>query len=57
LSWIADALPLECAYDALASVAGGGEYRARLTADVAVPVGAAPLALALGPATLRRRTA
>jgi ABC-2 type transport system permease protein len=57
LSWIADALPRECAYDALASVAGGGEYRARLTADVAVTVGAAPLALALGPATLRRRTA
>jgi ABC-2 type transport system permease protein len=57
LQWISDALPLVYAYDALARVAGGGNYGARFAADVAVTVGAAFLALALGAATLRRRTA
>jgi ABC-2 type transport system permease protein len=45
------------AYDALARVARGGAYGSRFAADVAVTVGAAVLALALGAATLRRRTA
>ena len=57
LQWIADALPLVYAYDALARVAGGGGYGNRFVADVAVTVGAALLALLLGAATLRRRTA
>ena len=57
LQLISDALPLVYAYDALARVAGGGNYGARFAADVAVTVGAAFLALALGAATLRRRTA
>jgi ABC-2 type transport system permease protein len=57
LQWLSDALPLVYAYDALARVARGGEYGARFGADVAVTVGAALLALALGAATLRRRTA
>jgi ABC-2 type transport system permease protein len=56
LQWISDALPLVYAYDALARVARGGAYGDRFTADVAVTVGATLLALALGAATLRRRT-
>jgi ABC-2 type transport system permease protein len=49
-------LPLTYAFDALTRVArgvGGG----RLALDVAVIVGAIVLALVLGAATLRRRTA
>ncbi len=57
LQWVSDALPLVYAYDALARVARGGTYGGRFTADVAVTVGATLLALALGAATLRRRTA
>ena len=57
LQWVSDALPLVYAYDALARVAQGGGYGARFGADVAVTVGGALLALALGAATLRRRTA
>jgi len=56
LQWISDALPLVYAYDALARVARGGAYGARFEVDVVVTVGAAILALALGAATLRRRT-
>jgi ABC-2 type transport system permease protein len=51
------ALPLTYAYDALAKVAAGGPYGARFGVDVAVAVGAVVVALALGAATLRRRTA
>lgn len=57
LQWISDALPLVYAYDALARVARGGGYGNRFVVDVVVTVGAALLALALGAATLRRRTA
>jgi ABC-2 type transport system permease protein len=57
LQWIADALPLVYAYDALARVARGGSYGTRFVVDVAVTVGAMLLALGLGAATLRRRTA
>jgi ABC-2 type transport system permease protein len=56
LERIAHALPLTYAFDALTRVArgvGGG----RLALDVAVIVGAIVLALVLGAATLRRRTA
>ena len=53
---LSGALPMTYAYDALARVArasGGG----RLVLDLAVVVGTMCLALALGAATLRRRTA
>ena len=56
LQWISDALPLVYAYDALARVAGGGSYGGRFVADVGVTLGAVLLSLALGAATLRRRT-
>jgi ABC-2 type transport system permease protein len=49
-------LPLTYAYDALAKVAAGGPYGARFAADVAVVLGSIVAALALGAATLRRRT-
>ena len=54
---ISDVLPLSYSYDALARVAGGGPYGGWFAADVAVTVLGALLALALGAATLRRRTA
>lgn len=54
---VSDALPLTYAYDALARVAGAGPYGGRFAVDVAVTLGAALLALLLGAATLRRRTA
>jgi ABC-2 type transport system permease protein len=53
ISWF---LPLTYAYDALARVAAD-DLDARLAADVAVVAGCIVLALALGAATLRRRTA
>ena len=49
-------LPLTYAYDALAKVAAGGPYNARFALDVGVILGSIALALALGSATLRRRT-
>jgi ABC-2 type transport system permease protein len=57
LELVSDALPLTYAYDALqrASVAGTADMR--LAADAAVIVSSTLLALALGAATLRRRTA
>jgi ABC-2 type transport system permease protein len=55
LRGISDVLPLTYAYDALAH-ATRGVFDTRFGADVAVTVGAALLALALGAATLRRRT-
>jgi ABC-2 type transport system permease protein len=53
VSW---ALPLTYAYDGLQRVALLGETGGRVTADLTVVVGATVLALALGAATLRRRT-
>jgi ABC-2 type transport system permease protein len=55
LRWISDALPLTYAYDALAHTAADS-FDARFAADVAVIGGAVVIALALGAATLRRRT-
>jgi ABC-2 type transport system permease protein len=49
-------LPLTYAYDALAKVAAGGPYGTRFTVDVLITFGAIVLALALGAATLKRRT-
>ena len=57
LEAISAALPLTYAFDALDRVASGGDFGARGRVDVAVIVGVTVLALALGAATLRRRTA
>jgi ABC-2 type transport system permease protein len=56
LRWISDALPLTYAYDALARTASD-TLDGRFAADVGVVCGCIVLALALGAATLRRRTA
>ncbi|MGZ4271162.1 MAG: ABC transporter permease [Solirubrobacteraceae bacterium] len=53
----ADALPLTYAYDSLHRIAVDGELARGGRVDVAVVAGATLLALALGAATLRRRTA
>jgi ABC-2 type transport system permease protein len=53
---ISDVLPLTYAYDALAKVAAGGPFAGRFLADVCVTAGSIVIALALGAATLRRRT-
>jgi ABC-2 type transport system permease protein len=56
LRWVSDALPLTYAYDALAHTASD-TLDGRFATDVAVVGGCILLALALGAATLRRRTA
>jgi ABC-2 type transport system permease protein len=56
LRWVSDALPLTYAYDALAHTASN-TLDTRFAVDVAVVGGCIILALALGAATLRRRTA
>src|SRR5262249_46001017 len=56
LDTLAGALPLTYAYDALARVAAGQSFQGRLVLDVTVVVGVTLLALALGAATLPRRT-
>jgi len=55
LRWLSDALPLTYAYDALAHTAADS-FSTRFAADVAVVAGSILLSLALGAATLRRRT-
>jgi len=55
LRWLSDALPLTYAYDALAHAAAG-DVDTRLAVDAGVVCGCIALALALGAATLRRRT-
>ena len=57
LDALAGALPLTYAYDALARVSADQAFEGRLVLDVAVVLGVTLLALALGAATLRRRTA
>jgi ABC-2 type transport system permease protein len=57
LDTLAGALPFTYAYDALSRVAADQAFEGRLVLDVGVVVGATVLALALGAATLRRRTA
>jgi len=49
-------LPLTYAYNALATVARGGPYGWHFVLDVAVTLGSVLVSLALGAATLRRRT-
>ena len=56
LETISSALPLTYAYDALARVTRGDELGGAFAIDVVVTAGATLLALALGAATLRRRT-
>jgi ABC-2 type transport system permease protein len=56
LDTLAGALPLTYAYDALARTAAGDAFEGRLLLDVGVVAGCTALALALGAATLRRRT-
>jgi ABC-2 type transport system permease protein len=56
LEWISAAMPFTYAYDALARAASDSNLGARFGADVVVVTGATLLALALGAATLRRRT-
>jgi ABC-2 type transport system permease protein len=56
LEWISDVLPLTYAYDALAKATQEGDFSGRLLVDSAVVAGCIALALALGAATLRRRT-
>ena len=57
LRWLSDVLPMTYAYDALSRVAAGDGLRGDVAVDVAVLVAAALASLALGAATLRRRTA
>jgi ABC-2 type transport system permease protein len=57
LELVSDALPLTYAYDALARVASTGTLGTRFVVDIAVTFGGILVALALGAATLRRRTA
>jgi ABC-2 type transport system permease protein len=57
LETLSYALPMTYAYDALERVTAGGSLGGRGWFDVVVTVGATLLALVLGAATLRRRTA
>jgi ABC-2 type transport system permease protein len=57
LESVSDALPLTYGFDALAGVARGGDGLVDVAPQLGVVLGAALLALALGAATLRRRTA
>jgi ABC-2 type transport system permease protein len=56
LELASDVLPLTYAYDALARVTADADYGGRLWLDVAVLAACIVAALALGAATLRRRT-
>jgi ABC-2 type transport system permease protein len=56
LRWVSDVLPLTYAYDALARTASD-TFGVRFVADLGVVLGCIVIALALGAATLRRRTA
>lgn len=56
LHWISNVMPLTYAYDALARATQVGELDAELWWDVAVVCACVVAALALGAATLRRRT-
>jgi len=56
LYWISWALPLTYSYDALARATASAPLGSRFALDVIVTVGATVAALALGAATLKRRT-
>jgi len=57
LDTLAGALPLTYAFDALHRVSNDPGWSSGLTLDICVLAGAVALSLALGAATLRRRTA
>ena len=57
LEWLSNLLPLTYAYDALAQVTSTGEVNSVLWRNIGVVAGCIALALALGAATLPRRTA
>ncbi|WP_035848392.1 ABC transporter permease [Kitasatospora azatica] len=57
LHWVSDLLPLSYAVDAMTRLTVDAGVGGRTVADLAVVAGAALLALTLGAATLRRRTA
>ena len=56
LEWLSNLLPLTYAYDALEQVTASGETDAGVWLDVGIVAACIVLALALGSATLRRRT-
>jgi len=56
LQWLSEALPLTYAYDALTDATQDGSLDADLAVNVAVVAAYVVVALALGAATLRRRT-
>jgi ABC-2 type transport system permease protein len=56
LQWLSDVLPLTYAYEALAHATQEGSLDAELAVNVAVVAASVVVALALGAATLRRRT-
>jgi ABC-2 type transport system permease protein len=56
LELISYLLPMTYAYDALGRVAASSTVSAEVWRDAVILVGATALALALGAATLRRRT-
>ena len=57
LEWVSWGLPMSYAYDGLSRATSGATASGRVAADVAVVAGTILVALALGAATLRRRTA
>jgi ABC-2 type transport system permease protein len=56
LRWVSDVMPMTYAYDALHRVATSDSFDDRILVDAGVVVLASVIALALGAATLRRRT-
>ena len=56
LRWISDVMPLSYAVDAMDKITSRSSVSGGLIADMAIIAGAGVLALALGAATLRRRT-
>jgi ABC-2 type transport system permease protein len=56
LRWLSDAFPLSYAVDGVSRVGSSGAWSTALVVDLVVVVGCVPAALALGAATLRRRT-
>ncbi|SNR46529.1 ABC-2 type transport system permease protein [Haloechinothrix alba] len=56
LTWLSNVLPLSYAVDAITAVTGTATVQAGLLRDIGVVAGFVLLALALGAATLRRRT-
>jgi ABC-2 type transport system permease protein len=57
LRWLSDAFPLSYAVDGATRAATSGSWSGALVTDLVVVCGCVPIALALGAATLRRRTA